>query len=418
MTSPDKGENLVDEKEASETVELKKKKKKKKSKLSHDNVKQTANKKEIQKAMAKTADVADILGQEIRNRRDILLSDPVSLYYDASMSSLGHALGMSVPAEYNEFLSQRQKQDSDEATALEYPSQDIRRIKLENYFFKSHSGLYLIQTLSSLLASVLGTWCVTLVLRKAVISSSRQPIASAATTDTLPFVLMRRCFLTAMSKYIAGFCAIILLSAAQIRSIGLYRTRTRMKKIFTSPEEGPIAQYLFYCAILLVWTRPRKDSFMPWYMSHFPLVICLLGPILIREIIHVAWVISDVMVILSLGQKQGVGYIIHVLHSTFAAVFNGWMRLLVGADTWNNSDSVARQRLLSVFLMRFSILMELCTGCLILLDTLRKCGDYGLIIPGSQRPPLMDVVKGVFCSRLYINYLQLKVQQQRTNHGK
>jgi len=120
------------------------------------------------------------------------------------------------------------------------------------------------------------------------------------------------------------------------------------------------------------------------------------------------------MVIISRGQKHGAGFLIHLLHSSFAAVFNGWMRLLVGSDIWSKADSLTRQRLLSVLAMRLSLLMELCTGCLILLDTLRKFADYCLIIPGSQRPPLMDVVKGVFCSRLYLHYLQLKLQRQVT----
>ncbi len=394
-----------------ESLTDKKKMKKKKSKPRKANVKgRTANKKEIQKAMAKTTDVADILGQEIRNRRDILLSDPVNLYYDASMSSLGYALGMSVPPDYNELPSQRNEEEDGKTMEANDSYQDRRRVKLENYFFKSHCGLYWIQTLSSLLASVLGTWSVSIVLRQAMVSQS-----SALSNGALPFVLMRRCFLTALSKYITGFGAIILLSAAQIRSIGLHRTRTRIRKILTSTEEGAIAQYLFYCAILLVWTRPQKDyNILPWYMSHVPLVTCLLGPILLREIVHVAWVISDIMVIISRGQKHGAGFLIHLLHSSFAAVFNGWMRLLVGSDMWSKADSLTRQRLLSVLAMRLSLLMELCTGCLILLDTLRKFADYCLIIPGSQRPPLIDVVKGVFCSRLYIHYLQLKLQRQVT----
>jgi len=391
----------------------KKKMKKKKSKPRSASVKRrTANKKEIQKAMAKTTDVADILGQEIRNRRDILLSDPVNLYYDASMSSLGYALGMSVPAYYNELPRQRNEEEDGKIMVDDDSYQDRRRVKLENYFFKSHCGLYWIQTLSSLLASVLGTWSVSIVLRQAMVPQSS---SSAISNGALPFVLMRRCLLTALSKYVTGFGAIILLSAAQIRSIGLHRTRTRIRKILTSTEEGAIAQYLFYCAILLVWTRPPKDyNILPWYMSHVPLVTSLLGPILLREIVHVAWVISDIMVIISRGQKHGAGFLIHLLHSSFAAVFNGWMRLLVGSDIWSKADSLTRQRLLSVLAMRLSLLMELCTGCLILLDTLRKFADYCLIIPGSQRPPLMDVVKGVFCSRLYLHYLQLKLQRQVT----
>lgn len=394
----------------------KRKKKKQKSGVPRSaNVKrQTANKKEIQKAMAKTTDVADILGQEIRNRRDILLSDPVNLYYDASMSSLGYALGMSVPANYNELPRQRNEEEEEAmiTAADDSPHQDRRRVQLEHYFFKSHSGLYWLQTLSSLLTSILGTWSYSIVLRQSMVSKSS---SNTSSSGSLPFVLMRRCFLTALSKYVAGFGAMILLSAAQIRSIGLYRTRTRIRRILTSNEEGAIAQYLFYCAILLLWTRPQKDyNILPWYMSHVPLVTCLLGPILLREMVHVAWVVSDIMVITSRGQKQGAGFLIHLLHSSLATIFNGWMRILVGSDIWSKADLVTRQRLLSVLAMRLSLLMELCTGCLILLDTMRKFADYCLIIPGSQRPPLLDVVKGVFCSRLYIHYLQLKVQRQVT----
>jgi hypothetical protein len=199
-----------------------------------------------------------------------------------------------------------------------------RRVKLENYFFKSHCGLYWIQTLSSLLASVLGTWSVSIALRQAMVHQSS---SSAISNCALPFVLMRRCLLTALSKYVTGFGAIILSSAAQIRSIGLHRTRTRIRKILTSTEEEAIAQYLFYCAILLVWTRPPKDyNILPWYMRHVPLVTSLLGAILLRKTAHVAWVISDIMVIISRGQKHGAGFLIHLLHSSFAAVFNGWMK--------------------------------------------------------------------------------------------
>jgi hypothetical protein len=61
-------------------------------------------------------------------------------------------------------------------------------------------------------------------------------------------------------------------------------------------------------------------------MRHVPLVTSLLGAILLRKTAHVAWVISDIMVIISRGQKHGAGFLIHLLHSSFAAVFNGWMK--------------------------------------------------------------------------------------------
>jgi len=411
MTSASEEDNPENDGDVSPKVEKSKsKKKKKKSSDQKKSSTSSSDRSEIQKAMKKTADVADILGQEIRNRRDILLSDPISLYYDSSMSSLGYAIGMSVTSTDGGDSPQNQLTD-DEIIASENEQQNSRRAKLENYFFKSHNGLYLIQTLSSLLTSLLGIWCCTLVFRTTTTSRS-QPGTSTATSGAVPFILMRRCILTAMAKHIAGFAAMILLSAAQIRTIGLFQTRKRMRLILTSPEEGPIAQYLFYCALLLVWTRPEKNSIIPWYFSHFPLVLCLLGPILVRELVHFAWVISDVMVILSFGQTGGAAGLVQSFHRVIATVFNAWMSLIVEAAVWSNSDSAARQRILSRLVSRVSLVMEVATGSLLLLDTMRKCADYSLIIPGSQRPPLIDVIKGIFCVRLYLNYLHLKMQKQ------
>lgn len=406
-------DNPENDGDVSPKVEKSKSKKKKKKCSDVDQKKSSTSftdRSEIQKAMKRTADVADILGQEIRNRRDVLLSDPISLYYDSSMSSLGYAIGMSVTSTDGGDSSRNQLMD-DEKSALKNEQQNSRRAKLENYFFKSHNGLYLIQTLSSLLTSLLGVWCCTLVFRTTMTSNS-QPGSSIATSGAVPFILMRRCILTAMAKHIAGFAAMILLSAAQIRTMGLFQTRMRMRLILTSPEEGPIAQYLFYCALLLVWTRPEKNSLIPWYFSHLPLVLCLLGPILVRELVHVAWVISDVIVILSFGQTGGSAVLVQSFHRVIATVFNAWMSLIVGAAIWNNSDSAARQRILSGLVSRVSFVMEVATGSLLLLDTMRKCADYTLLIPGSQRPLLIDVIKGIFCVRLYLNYLHLKMQKQ------
>jgi hypothetical protein len=86
------------------------------------------------------------------------------------------------------------------------------------------------------------------------------------------------------------------------------------------------------------------------------------------------------------------------------------MSILVTPNVWRTADAATRQEILAKLTSRTSLILELCVGVLLSLDALMSCWEFAFR-PVAQRPSLTDVVKRIFCARLYLNFLWVRRQK-------
>lgn len=376
-------------------------------------------KQKIGEAM-KESDSAKLLGEAIRDRKDILQNDPILPPQmdindiDASLLSLGLSLGTSDPrssfstAKKITPINSSDQHDTYDSNILDGGGVEAPRTSiLANYFLQSHGGAYAFQCTVSALSVVMGL--VAILLPSLPFLSSHKNVS----IGILQIVFLRRSLLFALLKHASGLLAAAILSARRIPEIGLYKTR----KLIEELASDPVAQYLFYCALLLVWlpvhtitSKPTGSNaetvspLIPWFLSsklHRPTLVTFLGPILLREIIHSAWVIYDVCIIL--GSSSTASPLLKICKGSLDA----FMSILLTPGVWRKADSRRKQHLLAKMVSRASLSLEICAGAIILIDGLRSLFHFSLS-PLDNRPKLSDLLKKVFCVRLYINYMLVR----------
>jgi len=334
---------------------------------------------------------------------------------DASLLSLGLSLGTSDPR--SSFSATRNtgnepgQHDTYDSNIMDGGGVEAARTSiLANYFLQSHGGAYAFQCTVSALSVIMGM--ITLLLPTLPFLSPNKNVS----IENLQIVFLRRSLLFALLKHASGLLAAAFLSARRIPEIGLYKTRKLVEELATDP----VAQYLFYCALLLVWipsnilstktsgTATGKTSSselpIPWFLAskiQRPTLFIFLGPILLREIIHSAWVVYDVCVIL--GSSTKLSPLLKICKSSLDA----FMSILLTPKVWRKADSRRKQQLLAKLVSRASLLLELCTGTIILVDTLRSLFLYS-VSPADSRQKLLDLMKKGLCVRLYINYMLIR----------
>jgi hypothetical protein len=454
------------------------------------------SKKQIQKAMkpsgaSKTGDaVADAMAQAILDRAHILRNDPPLLntahhhdpsttpYYDVSIHSIGHGMGMTPLPTTNTHPSsssrdestrrhQHKRSTSDASMTVEenillegmdnddlVGMEDVRSAILANYIFQSHGGTHLLQTLASAVASLTGISACVFAFgpNPKTIADAASASPTTAASMVACYLLFKQCAVMGMIKHGMGLIGMVLLSAKHIPQQGLYQTRQVVERLIQSREDGAVSRYLFYCSWLVLWTALGVNnidgSTVPWWMScDLPpmwrgiTVVCLLGPILLREVIHILWTASDVLSILasysssSSNRKDGVATLSKAILAVSAAgvdqIMNPIVRWTPGTtshdDTtstnlqpWTESDAITRQRLLARGVTKLSSVLELYTAVLVGFDVASNCLEFVGISPvtmwmslfgiatsesSQPRPSLSKVVKSVICARLYLNFL-------------
>lgn len=252
---------------------------------------------------------------------------------------------------------------------------------LANYFLKSHGGAHALQCICSLLAALSATG------------------ALLVPKSPLRLIMMKRAMMFAMTKHISGLLAATSMTATAIPEVGLRRARTWIEQL----ARDPVSQYVFYAALIMLWL-PSKA----WWLENSlfsrlaPLV--LVGPILLREAASTAFVISDILVLLTTsGGKENAPRILQVSQS----LMNAFMSLLVTPNVWRTADAQTRQEILAKLTSRTSLVFELCVGLLLSMDALVAVWEFAFK-PTAQRPSLIEVVKRIFCARLYLNFLWVR----------
>eukprot|EP00591_Stephanopyxis_turris_P006459 CAMPEP_0195530544 /NCGR_PEP_ID=MMETSP0794_2-20130614/33474_1 /TAXON_ID=515487 /ORGANISM="Stephanopyxis turris, Strain CCMP 815" /LENGTH=537 /DNA_ID=CAMNT_0040662079 /DNA_START=61 /DNA_END=1674 /DNA_ORIENTATION=+ len=355
----------------------------------------------------KEKDAAQVLGDAIRDRKEILQKDSYHsndddhMYgssFSSSLISLGYAIGTTdKPTTKVPFISEEEEDHDDDG--ISSSTSTFRTAILANYFLHSHGGAYALQCLSSILSVSCAIACLAL-----------------PPTSLLKVTLLRRAFMCLITKHASGLFAAAVISAHDIPKMGLYRTKERLEML----AKDAVAQYLFYAALLLVWIPSTTTSKLAevWWMKKNRYYACLLGPVLVREIVHVAWVLSDVAVILLGGSStsehgSNEGGIVRVLLNTASGLLDALMSVCLGANVWRGADAAKRQRLLALFVSRISLLTEIGTGFTLLIDAIQITFNFCLAPTLSSRPPLMEVIRCLVCTRLYIHYFLMTIQKSK-----
>eukprot|EP00559_Dactyliosolen_fragilissimus_P004781 CAMPEP_0184865146 /NCGR_PEP_ID=MMETSP0580-20130426/17112_1 /TAXON_ID=1118495 /ORGANISM="Dactyliosolen fragilissimus" /LENGTH=577 /DNA_ID=CAMNT_0027364227 /DNA_START=230 /DNA_END=1960 /DNA_ORIENTATION=+ len=408
-------------------------------------VNELMGKKAINEAM-RTRDSADALGDAIRDRADILLEDDIDTTFtstsprtsslESSLKSLGLSLGTSSSGT-GSTTTNMENLDSHDAGGVDAATSAV----VANYFLKTHGGAHGIQCLASLLAVLfgIGALIVPAPLPLPSISTSSQNLAATSTPPHLPNYLKlkftKRCLLCALAKHGSGLLAAATLSAQKIPQVGLTATRTTIESLILDP----IAQYLFYSSLMLMWTGPIPrvnisdsksnnvgNSAMhmtptPWWLTAKPVgksntlsklinpISLILTPILIREIISTTWVISDVLVIIaSSTSTPETNSNVKLVLKLGNNIVNAIMSLILGPKVWRMSDAPSKQRMLAKLCGQISLATEVLTGIILAIDSIRAFGEFAFAKSISQRPNLIHILRRIICARLYLNFLLVR----------
>jgi len=340
---------------------------------------------------------------------------------------------------------------------------------IANYFLKTHGGTHLVQCVLSLLASVLGMACLVLPpfptattaikSSSSVTSSSSAQLSRTILNSTTKYQLLQQTLLLAMAKHISALVGAVLLGAQRIPTLGLRNARRHLELVALDP----VGQYLFYCSLLVVWlgwfggggggngmdfvsglrrqvisiqntasaataagitegsasevdaTSQLLDvlsqSAPPWFLSHssggmiIPLI--MLTPILLREVISIIWVVSDVLSLAFSTSKGVTGKFCQGILSTARSILDVFMSIVISSDQWEKADSFQRQRALARLVSQISLVMEVLVGAVLFGDAVQAF--WGFAFGGSStvgtRLPLKIVAGKMACAHLYINFL-------------
>lgn len=328
--------------------------------------KKTKKTKKVIEEALKEKDSAKALGDAVRSRAsDWLQDDPKLLGIDSAVSSVGLAVGT-----------------SDDGGGVEAAPNSV----LAHYFLKSHGGAHALQTICSFL-------CVAFSVG-----------ATLVPPRALQVVLMKRACLFAMMKHLAGLLAATGLTAQAIPKIGLSKARQWMEKL----ARDPISQYAFYSAVILVWLSASSASTTgeQWFRS-VPVIgrhisILLMGPLLIREVISCAFVISDILLLLETSSE---GKATIVWAKTCQSVINAFMSLLITPTAWRTSSALQRQEILASLTSKTSLALEFITGLFLGVDVCMALWQFTVLNP---RPSIWSVGQRIMCARLYLNFLWIR----------
>eukprot|EP00804_Cyclotella_cryptica_P007508 CCRYP_010609-RA/>CCRYP_010609-RA protein AED:0.16 eAED:0.41 QI:0/0/0/1/1/1/5/0/534 len=299
---------------------------------------------------------------------------------------------------------------------------------IANYFLNTHGGTHAVQCLLSLLASVLGVACSLL----PSFPTAETAVFAAAKSTKAAYQLLQQTLLLAVAKHASGLTGALLLGASKIPQLGIRNTRRHLEMV----ASDPVGQYLFYCSLLVVWmswfggsggggmtqyiarlkgtvisimnagvvSSGDADSSTteqsvavtellnavslnppPWYLSQSHggsvIPIIMLSPILLREIISIIWVTSDVLTLMFTSSGGITGKFMHGVLSSCRSILDAFMSILITSDKWRKADSFQRQRTLAKLVSQCSLGMELLMGAVLIGDAIQCFWKFAFLGP-------------------------------------
>lgn len=310
-------------------------------------------------------------------------------------ASLSYAIGTS------------EQQQMDEGGGVEPTASAV----IANYFLKSHGGVHGVQSLTSLCAVLFG------------MGTYFTPSSNLG----LKARLMQRTLICALAKHLSGFLGAATMSAVSIPDIGWRQTRMRIEGLALDP----VAQYLFYCALLIVWTNGAVAASVvavpagvtkntakaaatavaanfPWWLKDDkwrPLcLMCILSPILVREVVSTIWVLADVLVLYHFAKSPDAS---PAILTAGKSLLDAIMSLLFTPKTWRPANAQERQSLLAKLVGKTSLGFEVGTCLILVYDAMRAFIDFS-VAPVTSRPSFFAVAKRLVCARLMVNFMLVR----------
>ncbi|KAL9184009.1 hypothetical protein ACHAXT_002095 [Thalassiosira profunda] len=304
--------------------------------------------------------------------------------------------------------------------------------------------------------------------RTAAKAMDAQSLSRKILLSTMKCQLMQQTLLLAMAKHASGLLGAAFLGASRIPQLGVRNARRYIEPV----AQSPVGQYLFYCSLLVVWmgwfgggaAGGMRDyvrrlmgtvvSIMnasaaaasssdatggsaadadataqllnvlsqtppPWFLSQSSggslISVLILGPILMREVISVLWVVSDVLT-LAFNSSDGVaGKALAKMLSGGRHILDAFMSVLVSSEKWRKADSCQRQRTLAKLVAKCSLLLELAVGGVLVGDAVLSLWGFALGGPtiaagdaasaSAGRLPFKCVLGKMACAHLYVIFL-------------
>ena len=277
---------------------------------------------------------------------------------------------------------------------------------IANYFLKSHGGAHLLQSASSLLAMTCAMGSIFLTLKY----SSTAPDGAAGNAKWT-LLLLRQAMIFAMIKHVSGLLASASLAAKAIPEIGISQSRKWMEDIV----QKPVAQYVFYAALILLWLPSRSFilastneaaksiSTTWWWPRHRWMVSFLVGPILLRETVSNMLVISDILVLWNVSSKEDNAVLEGILKYS-QTIVNALMSLLVSPSKWRSANPAERQDILAGLVSKASLALETGVGGILVADSVVGCMRMIFGILGG-RLAWHEILTKIIVIRLYVHYL-------------
>lgn len=395
-----------------------------------------------------------------RDQAEILLRDKLPYperMFDAALVSLGLSLGTAgTDADNSDSATSSKKKSDDKFIETPYYQYTYRYPRMSNkqyvqpstsavianYFLKTHGGTHLIQCLLSLLASVLGVACLLLPSFPTNVSDKidGNSLIRGLTLASAKCSLLQQTLLLAVAKHASGLIGALLLGASKIPELGLRDTRKYLEVV----TSDPVGQYLFYCSLLVVWlnlgaaqiasmktlvtslqnaaTIDSNDKIVevlnrlsqnppPWYLKQstggYMIPIIMLLPILLREVISIAWVVSDVLTLAFTSSGGLTGKFMHGMLLSARSIIDATMSIVVTSEKWRKADSFTRQRTLAMLVSRCSLGMELAVGGILIGDAIQLFWRFAFVLTenGATKPSYRVVLGKILCAHLYLNFL-------------
>ncbi|KAL7455913.1 hypothetical protein ACHAWC_007399 [Mediolabrus comicus] len=300
---------------------------------------------------------------------------------------------------------------------------------------------------------------------------SSTTLARKILRSTTKYQLLQQTLFIAMTKHVSAIVGAVLLGAQSIPQLGLRNARRHLEGV----AADPVGQYLFYCSLLVVWlgwfgggsgggsssefvSQLRRSvisiqntaaaataaaatsttaegngnqeietmsqllnvltqSSPPWFLSQsnyhlgsiIPMII--LGPILLREVISIIWVVSDVLTLVFTSSGGITGKFCQGILSTMRSILDTFMSIIIPIDQWKKADSFQRQQTLAKLVSQTSLVLELIVGVVLFGDAIQAFWGYSFGGGGGSggvvgtRLPLKIVAGKIACAHLYINFL-------------
>jgi hypothetical protein len=390
----------------------------------------------------KEKDAAQALGDAIRDRAHILRygtshnshDDDVSLGAASSnrairtMESVGYALGAS------DYLSTTTTTatafdggggDRDDAATVAEELTAPAAVIVQ-YFLKSHGGAHALQCLCSLCATLAGVaaCCVSSTGGGGGGGGGGDSSSVTNASHHLQLILIQRCMMFAMCKHVAGLMTAAYAAAMTIPTTGFQQAVAWIQIL----SQDPVSQYVFYAASVLLWLPAATTRSSPhqrqqqlqtpipsvWWQAYHWVPLLLVGPVVIREFISMALVISDVLVLIvattttttttSNGDtSRNMNHTLHRVLMMAQAVVDAGMSIVVTPSVWRSSTAVQRQAILAKLTSKISLAMEVAVGLLMTIDVMIRIVTMLFFNTGPIQ--IRPFIKAWVCTQLYVQFL-------------